>query len=233
MKTFCIIPTYNEKDNISRLIEALFHFQYEDFTVLVVDDNSPDGTGEEVEKLRGTHPTLQIIHRREKLGLGTAYVEGFQKALTEGAERIIQMDADWSHDPKYIPLILEALKEADLVLGSRYIPGGGIENWSAVRKAISRFGNLYARAILRVSVKDLTGGFKCYRRKALEAIGLDGLSSVGYNFQIETTYKAYKKGFRVREIPIVFTERKLGQSKFNIRIILESFWKVIKLAYGK
>ena len=229
MKIYIIIPTYNEKKNIEKLIRQIFNLGIKNLCVLVVDDNSPDGTGEAVEDIKKEFSSLDIIHREKKLGLGTAYVAGFTKALSEGADFIFEMDADFSHDPSYISKILEAASENDLVLGSRYIPGGGVKNWNFFRRCISRFGNLYAQIILSVPIKDLTGGFKCYKRKVLEVIDLGSLSSVGYNFQIETTYKAYKRGFRIKEIPIVFTERTQGKSKFHITIMLESFWKVILL----
>ncbi len=229
MKIYIIIPTYNEKNNIEKLLRLIFSLGIKNLWVLVVDDNSPDGTGEAVEALKKEFPFLDIIHREKKLGLGTAYVAGFTRVLREGADLIFEMDADFSHDPNYIPKILEATNECDLVLGSRYTPGGGVKNWNFFRRLISRFGNLYAQIILSVPIKDLTGGFKCYTRKILETIELESLSSIGYNFQIETTYKAYKRGFRIKEIPIIFTERAQGKSKFNIAIILESFWKVIVL----
>lgn len=231
MKIYIIIPTYNEKNNIEKLVRQIFSIGIKDVWVLVVDDDSPDGTSETVEELKKEFPFLDVIHREKKLGLGTAYVAGFSRALKEGAEYIFEMDADFSHDPKYIPRFLEAIRGADLVLGSRYVLGGGIRNWNWVRRCISRCGNMYARIILGIPFRDLTGGFKCYRRRVLEDIGLDALSSVGYNFQIETTYRTYKKGFRIIEIPIIFSERTQGKSKFDLRIILESFWKVIRLRF--
>jgi len=229
MKIFIIIPTYNERKNIERLVRQIFSLDIKNLWILVVDDNSPDGTGVAVEALKTEFPFLDIIHRATKLGLGTAYVAGFTKALNNGADYIFEMDSDFSHNPAYIPKILEVAREYDLVLGSRYVIGGGVKNWNFFRRCISRFGNFYAQIILSVPIKDLTGGFKCYKRKVLETIDLGSLSSVGYNFQIETTYKTYKRGFRIKEIPIVFTEREEGKSKFSIIIILESFWKVITL----
>ena len=229
MKIFIIIPTYNERKNIERLVRQIFSLDIKNLWILVVDDNSPDGTGVAVEALKTEFPFLDIIHRATKLGLGTAYVAGFTKALNNGADYIFEMDSDFSHNPAYIPKILEVAREYDLVLGSRYVIGGGGKNWNFFRRCISRFGNFYAQIILSVPIKDLTGGFKCYKRKVLETIDLGSLSSVGYNFQIETTYKTYKRGFRIKEIPIVFTEREEGKSKFSIIIILESFWKVITL----
>lgn len=229
MSVIVVTPTYNEKENLGALVKAVFGLEISGLKMIVVDDNSPDGTGDIAEKLSGIYP-LRVIHRSRKLGLGSAYVFAFQKILQEDRpDFIVQMDADWSHDPIVIPRFLEAIKNCDLVLGSRYIPGGKIENWDFSRKLISRFGNLYARLILGLPYQDLTGGFKCFRREVLENIDLDSLSSVGYNFQIETTYKARQKGYKIVEIPITFTERKFGSSKFNLKIILESFLKVFLL----
>ncbi|KKQ57652.1 MAG: Glycosyl transferase family 2 [Parcubacteria group bacterium GW2011_GWA2_38_13] len=233
MKKIIIIPTYNERLNIEALIKKIFDLAIEDLHVLVVDDNSPDGTGELVESRKAQYPHLDIIHREKKEGLGRAYVAGFKKALSDGADLIFEMDADFSHSPKYIPEFLAAIQESDLVLGSRYCRGGGVENWNFTRRMVSRFGNIYARTMLSVPIRDLTGGFKCYKRKVLEAINLNTLESVGYNFQIETTYKAYKAGFVIKEIPIIFTERREGKSKFQIKIMLESFLKVLALRFRK
>ncbi|OGY47277.1 MAG: dolichyl-phosphate beta-D-mannosyltransferase, partial [Candidatus Buchananbacteria bacterium RIFCSPHIGHO2_02_FULL_38_8] len=180
-----------------------------------------------------SNPKLDILHRQEKAGLGPAYVAGFKEAIVRGADYIFEMDADLSHNSKYIPEFLEAIKDHDLVLGSRYIKGGGTENWNWLRKLVSQAGNIYARLILGLPFKDITGGFKCYHREVLEKIGLGDLSSVGYNFQIETTYKVYKLGFKIVEIPIIFTERAEGKSKFNFKIIRESFWQVLKLRFKK
>lgn len=232
-KTYIIIPTYNEKNNIGKLLGQIFALRIEDLNILVVDDNSPDGTGKLIDKLKINNPKLDILHRQEKGGLGPAYIAGFKKALEQGADYIFEMDADLSHDPKHIPEFLKAINDYDLVLGSRYVEGGGVKNWNLTRRLISRFGNIYARLILNLSVKDLTGGYKCYRRKVLEGINLDNLSSVGYNFQIETTYRAYKKGFKIFEVPIVFSERIEGKSKFDFKIILESFWRVLLLRLKK
>lgn len=230
-KIFIIIPTYNEKENLIKLLPQIFDLKIEGLNVLVVDDNSPDGTGQLVEEMKAGNLRLDILHRQSKAGLGTAYIAGFKEALKREADYIFEMDADLSHDPKYIPDFLNAIKEADLVLGSRYIKNGGVKNWNFFRLQISKFGNIYARIILGVKIRDLTGGFKCYRRKVLETIGLDDLSSVGYNFQIETTYKTLKSNYRIKETPIIFTDRLVGQSKFNFKIILESFWKVAQLRF--
>lgn len=231
IQTHLVIPTYNEKENITKLLPKIFSLPLEGLHVLIVDDRSPDGTGEAAEQLRTTYPNLTVIHRPQKAGLGTAYVAGFKAALARGAEFIFEMDADFSHDPAYIPQLLEAANHADLVIGSRYVPGGGVSNWNWPRRLISRFGNGYARIVLGLPYRDLTGGFKCYRRAVLEKIDLDRLSSVGYNFQIETTYKAHRLGVRVIEVPIVFVERAEGTSKFDFKIMIESFWKVILLKF--
>lgn len=232
-KSVAIIPTYNEKGNIEVLLENIFSLNLPDFFVLVVDDNSPDGTGRLVENLKSRFANLDILHRKEKGGLGPAYVAGFKAALAAGADYIFEMDADLSHDPAYLPEFLKVVASADLVLGSRYIRGGGVKNWNFFRRLISRGGNIYARLILGLPYHDLTGGFKCYRRRVLEAIRLDDLSSVGYNFQIEGTYKTHLAGFKIKELPIVFTERRSGESKFNFKIMLESFYKIIQLKFGK
>lgn len=231
MSIIVVTPTYNEKENLGALVEAVFGLGILGLKMVVVDDNSPDGTGKLAEELSKVYP-LQVIHRPQKAGLGSAYTSAFKKILQEDRpDFIVQMDADLSHDPAAIPQFLEAIKNCDLVLGSRYILGGKIENWEFSRKLISRFGNLYARLVLGLPYRDLTGGFKCFRREVLENIDLDSLSSVGYNFQIETTYKAHQMGYKIVEVPITFTERKFGSSKFNLKIILESFFKVLLLKF--
>jgi len=229
LKFVIVIPTYNEKANLEKLLPQIFALPLENLSVLIVDDNSPDGTGQFAEQLSAGEPRVKVLHRPQKAGLGRAYIAGFKQALAGGADYILEMDADLSHDPKYLPAILAAAANCDLVLGSRYVRGGGVSNWNLTRRLISRFGNIYARLILSLPYHDLTGGFKCYRRAVLENIGLDDLSSVGYNFQIETTYQAHLKGYRICEVPIVFTERAEGQSKFDFKIMLESFWKVLRL----
>lgn len=229
MSIVVVTPTYNEKENLGVLVKAVFDLGIPGIKMIVVDDNSPDGTGKLAEELSKIYP-LQVVHRAKKSGLGSAYVLAFKKILQEyGPDFIVQMDADLSHDPVVIPRFLEVIKSCDLALGSRYIPGGKIENWGFLRKLISRFGNIYARLVLGLPYRDLTGGFKCFRREVLENMDLDSLSSVGYNFQIETTYKAHRKGYKIVEIPITFTERKSGSSKFNLKIVLESFFKVLLL----
>lgn len=227
MSAVIVVPTYNEKDNLPPLLKKIFDLKIFDLKVLVIDDNSPDRTGAIADELAKQF-SVKVIHRPSKLGLGMAYIEAFKEVLLESdAEYIFEMDADLSHDPAVIPQFLEKIKDCDLVLGSRYIVGGRIENWDFTRRLVSRAGNFYARIVLGLPYRDLTGGYKCYRRKVIEALDLDKLSSVGYNFQIETTYLAHKKGFKICEIPITFTERKSGVSKFNLGIILESFWKVL------
>ena len=229
-----IVPTYNERENISLLAEKIFSLHVSNVHLLVVDDNSPDGTAAVAENLANRYP-IAVLKRQKKEGLGRAYCEAFRYALAvfPHATHIIQMDADLSHDPADIPLLLKTAHDADLVLASRYVPEGSIKNWHWMRKLVSRFGNVYARWALWLPYRDLTGGFKCWRREALAALDLGAFSSLGYNFQIETTYQAHKKGFRIHEVPITFTERKTGTSKFNIWIILESFWNVLKMRFQK
>ena len=194
--------------------------------VLVIDDNSPDGTGELADRLAAELDAVEVLHRPRKEGLGPAYLAGFRRALELGAELVVEIHCDFSHDPADVPRLLDAAKDADLVLGSRYVPGGGVENWGAVRRAISAGGSLYSRLLLGVPVRDLTGGFKCFRRVVLETIDLDAIGSRGYAFQIETTYRALRHGFRVREIPIRFVDRESGGSKMSRSIVLEAIWKV-------
>jgi len=227
-----ILPTYNERENLERFVEKL----REVFTanglsgrIMVVDDNSPDGTGRIADSLAERCQNLAVIHRQEKQGIGPAYISGFKQALTTDTRYIFEMDCDFSHDPANIPAFLKAIEDADLVLGSRYVPGGRVENWGLIRRLISRWGGLYARLVLGVPVNDLTGGNKCFRREVLEALDLDAVSSQGYGFQIEMTYRAVRKGFRVKEIPITFTDRQLGQSKMSKRIVLEAVLLVWKL----
>jgi dolichol-phosphate mannosyltransferase len=195
-------------------------------SVLVIDDNSPDGTGELADRLAQELAYVQVLHRKRKEGLGPAYLAGFRQALADGAELILEMDCDFSHDPADVPRLIDATRDADLVLGSRYVHGGSIRNWGLARRAVSAGGSLYARVLLGVGVRDLTGGFKCYRRTVLETIDLDAISSRGYAFQIETTYRALRKGFRVVEVPIAFVDREHGGSKMSKGIVLEAIWKV-------
>jgi dolichol-phosphate mannosyltransferase len=227
-----IVPTYNERDNLAGLVSAVraeLDAVAPDHTVLVVDDSSPDGTGELADRLAEDDPHVEVLHRAEKQGLGRAYVAGFRHALAGGAELIVEMDADFSHDPAYLPQMLEAAQDADLVLGSRYVQGGDVRNWGPLRRVVSRGGCWYARSLLGTEVRDLTGGFKCFRREVLEALDLDHIRSQGYAFQVELTYRALQLGFRVKEVPIVFTDRRVGQSKMSRRIVLEAMWTVPSL----
>ena len=194
--------------------------------VLVIDDNSPDGTGRLADRLAQELDYVDVLHRPRKEGLGPAYIAGFRRALEDGAERILEMDCDFSHDPKDVPRLIDATEDADLALGSRYVDGGEVADWGVVRRAISAAGSLYARRLLSVQVRDLTGGFKCYRRTVLETIDLDAIDSKGYAFQIETTYRAMRAGFRVVEVPIRFADREAGGSKMSGAIVLEAVWKV-------
>jgi dolichol-phosphate mannosyltransferase len=195
-------------------------------SVLVIDDNSPDGTGQLADRLAEELDGVEVLHRERKEGLGPAYLAGFRRALTDGAELVLEMDCDFSHDPADVRRLIAATDGADLALGSRYVEGGSVGNWGLVRRAVSSGGSLYARILLGVPVRDLTGGFKCYRRAVLEAIDLDAISSKGYAFQIETTYRALRAGFRVVEVPIRFVDREEGGSKMSRRIVLEAIWKV-------
>lgn len=227
-----ILPTYNERENLENFVGSLqrvFKDNGLKGRILVVDDNSPDGTGEIADRLAGEYDNLSVLHRSHKQGLGPAYIAGFKEALAGDTRFIFEMDSDFSHDPAYVPAFLEAVEDADLVLGSRYVPGGRVENWGAMRRMISRGGGLYARFILGVPVNDLTGGLKCFRREVLDSIDLDSVSSHGYGFQIEVTYRALQKGFRVTEIPITFSDRQKGQSKMSNRIVLEAALLVWKL----
>jgi dolichol-phosphate mannosyltransferase len=220
--TVCL-PTYNERENLERMVRALGDHGVR---VLVVDDNSPDGTGEIADRLASELDYVSVLHRPHKDGLGPAYLAGFRRALADGAEFVLEMDCDFSHDPADVPRLLAAAGDADLVLGSRYVPGGAIPNWGFIRRFISRGGCVYAQAWLQTRLRDLTGGFKCYRRRVLETIDLDAIESKGYAFQIETTYRALRKGFRVVEVPITFVDREEGGSKMSRAIVVEAVWKV-------
>ncbi len=220
-----IFPTYNEKENIERIINAVLG-QDDSIEVLVVDDNSPDGTGQIVDKLAAANQRIHILHREKKEGLGRAYIAGFKWAIERKYDYIFEMDADFSHGPDYIPNFLEAIKENDLVIGSRYISGVNVINWPMSRLLLSYFANVYTRIITGLPVRDATGGFKCFRRQALEAIPLDSIKSNGYIFQIELSLRIWKKGMRLKEIPIVFVDRRLGASKMSKKIVREAIWKV-------
>jgi dolichol-phosphate mannosyltransferase len=226
--TVCL-PTYNERENLEPMLRALGDVLPEGGRVLVIDDASPDGTGALADALSEKLANVDVLHRTEKQGLGPAYLDGFRRALADGADFVLEMDCDFSHDPRDVPRLIDACEQADLALGSRYVPGGKIPNWGLVRRAISRGGNLYAQALLGLRYRDLTGGFKCYRRSVLETIDLDAIDSKGYAFQIETTYRALRSGFRVVEVPISFVDRETGHSKMSRGIVLEGVWKVPRL----
>jgi len=224
VKATVCLPTYNERENLERMLRAL---EPHDVRVLVIDDGSPDGTGELADRLARELGFVDVLHRAKKEGLGRAYVDGFRRALAAGAELVVSMDCDFSHDPADLPKLIEACERgADLALGSRYVPGGSIPNWGVVRRAISAGGNIYARTVLTSPIHDLTGGFKCYRRVVLETIDLDAVDARGYAFQIETTYRALRAGFHVVEVPIRFVDREHGGSKMSRAIVLEAAWRV-------
>ncbi|TAM37169.1 polyprenol monophosphomannose synthase [bacterium] len=231
-KKVVVIPTYNEIKNISKLILELLSLDG-NFDILVVDDNSPDGTGQEVERLSGLHKEVNILHRPGKLGMGRAYIDGFKWALMRNYELICEMDADFSHSPRDLLRLLDAINDSDLCIGSRYIENGGVVNWPVWRQVLSRTANLYTRLVTSMPVKDVTSGFKCFRRRVLESISLDKIRSEGYSFQIEMHYKVLKKGFNVKEIPIIFVDRQHGKSKISKKIIIEAFFTVWKLVFSK
>ena len=229
-----ILPTYNEAENIERIVAAALPRLEEtglEHRVLVVDDGSPDGTGEIADRLASENPAVEVLHRTSKDGIGPAYLAGFCHALSGGADLLMEMDSDFSHDPADIPRLVAAAADADLVLGSRYVPGGGVTDWGLVRRLISRGGSLYAKLILGLPVNDLTGGFKCFRRAVLERLDLHAVDADGYGFQIEMTYRAIRAGFTVEEVPIVFRDRRAGTSKMSAKIAVEAFWKVPLLRF--
>jgi dolichol-phosphate mannosyltransferase len=228
-----VLPTYNEATNIERLVTAVRAKLPAPAQVLIVDDNSPDGTGEIAARLAEEDGAIHCLHRPAKEGLGPAYIAGFREALAGGAGLVVEMDADFSHDPAYLPRLLAAAERADVVIGSRYVPGGGVRDWGALRRGISRGGSAYARFVLGVGVRDLTGGFKCFRREVLEAIDLDSVRSLGYAFQVEMTYRAIELGFDVAEVPIVFRDRQAGSSKMSRSIVAEAIWRVPMLRFGR
>jgi dolichol-phosphate mannosyltransferase len=231
-RTLLLIPTYNERDNLAQL-SAQIHDSLPAADILVIDDNSPDGTGQLADELAAKHPYVQVLHRAGKLGLGSAYIAGFRHALAAGYDYVFEMDADFSHDPCYLPSMLGAAMDgADVVIGSRRVPGGGTENWGLARQLISAGGSLYARTILGLPIRDLTAGFKCFRRHVLSAIELSAVRSNGYSFQIEMTYRAIQKGFKVVEVPIVFVDRRAGQSKMSRQIFIEAMGMVWRLRLG-
>ena len=223
MKAVVCLPTYNERENLERMLDALAD---KGVAVLVIDDNSPDGTGELADRLAAGHSHVEVLHRPRKEGLGPAYLAGFRRALAEGAELVLEMDADFSHDPADVPRLVAAASDADLVLGSRYVEGGAVGNWGHIRRFVSSGGSWYARVLLGVEVRDMTCGFRCYRRAVLETLDLDAIASQGYVFQIESTYRTLRAGFRVVEVPITFVDREHGGSKMSRSIVLEAIWKV-------
>jgi dolichol-phosphate mannosyltransferase len=221
--TVVCLPTYNERDNVERMVRTLGEH---DVRVLVIDDDSPDGTGQIADRLGAELDYVDVLHRARKEGLGPAYLAGFRHALAEGADLIIEMDCDFSHDPADVPRLIAACAEADLVIGSRYVEGGSVGNWGPLRRFVSAGGSWYARHVLGVPIRDLTAGFKCYRREVLERIELDTITAKGYAFQIETTYRTLQSGFRVREVPVAFVDRVEGGSKMSKAIVLEAVWRV-------
>jgi dolichol-phosphate mannosyltransferase len=232
-----ILPTYNEAENVEAILtaagEVLAAASPDGFRILVVDDGSPDGTGRLADAMAERHEWVQVLHRTEKGGIGPAYLAGFDHALEAGAGYVMEMDSDFSHDPADLARLLEAARGgADLVLGSRYVPGGGVADWGPVRRFISEGGSTYARIVLGLDVKDLTGGFKCFRREVLEAISFDEVRSRGYAFQVELTYRAVQAGFKVEEVPITFRDRDLGTSKMSWKIVAEAMWLVPLLRFG-
>ena len=226
MRATVCLPTYNELENLEPMVRALANVLREGDRMLVIDDNSPDGTGKVADRLAAELPWVGVLHRPGKEGLGPAYIAGFRRALADGAELVLEMDCDFSHDPKDVPRLLAGAENADVVLGSRYVKGGGVRNWGFARRFVSEGGSTYARIILGLHVRDLTGGFKCFRRKVLETIPLERIDARGYAFQIETTYRAARAGFSIVEVPIVFVDREVGHSKMSRTIVLEAVWRV-------
>jgi dolichol-phosphate mannosyltransferase len=227
-----VLPTFDEAENLEPFVGAVLTKLPPSSRILIVDDNSPDGTGEIADRLAAEHESVAVLHRPGKEGLGPAYIAGFRVALVAGAGLILEMDSDFSHAPAYLPRLLDAAERADLVIGSRYVPGGGVGDWGAVRRAISRGGSAYARRVLGVGVRDLTGGFKCFRREVLEAIDLNAVRTRGYAFQVELTYRAIELGFEVVEVPIVFRDRRVGASKMSRSIVVEAIFELPLLRFG-
>jgi dolichol-phosphate mannosyltransferase len=226
MRSLIVIPTYNEIENIQSMAQAVLAAVGNDVDLLIVDDNSPDGTGKYVDTLASQNKRVHVLHREKKMGLGTAYVNGFRWGLEKGYDSMIEMDADFSHHPRYLPQMLELLKSNDVVIGSRYVMGGGTVNWGIGRKILSRGGSIYSRMILGATIRDFTGGFNGWRKKAIEAVDLGSLRSDGYSFQIELKYRAFLRGFKIAEFPIIFEDRKVGKSKMNRRIVFEALLRV-------
>jgi dolichol-phosphate mannosyltransferase len=233
--TWLVVPTYNEAENVEPFVRQVLPRLASaagEHRVLIVDDSSPDGTGEIADRLAAELDSVEVLHRVEKDGLGRAYAAGFERALAEGAELVMQMDVDFSHDPKHIPSLIAAAADADLVIGSRYVAGGGVTDWGLARRLLSRGGSWYARKVLGVPVRDLTGGFKCFRRDLLEGLSGSGFQTAGFGFQVEVTYRAIRAGARVREVPIRFRDRQVGDSKMSYRIVVEALWRVLELRLG-
>jgi dolichol-phosphate mannosyltransferase len=231
MKTLIIIPTYDEVENLRPLLEAIFSFVPQT-DILIVDDNSPDGTGELADSIASEDSRVHVLHRSGKLGLGTAYIAGFKYAIAYGYDAAFEMDADFSHDPRYLPNFLQAIEHADLVIGSRYVRGGETPNWPFVRRFLSGGGNIFARFMLGIPVHDCTAGFRCYRREVLESIDLDTIQSEGYAFQVELAYRVRRQGFKIVEIPIIFVDRIVGTSKMSRKIVIEALAYVMRTRLG-
>ena len=233
LKKFIVVPTYNEKDNLPILVDALFKLNVENLHILIVDDNSPDGTGEIADEIKEKNPgDVSVIHRKGKLGLGTAYITGFKYSLDQGADQIVQMDADFSHNPEKVTELIDRLKESDMALGSRYVKGGSLdEDWAFWRKGLSSFGNLYTRLILGMPIKDVTGGFRAWKKETLEGIPLERVKSQGYAFQIEMAYITHLKGYSISEVPIYFADRSRGDSKMSIKIQMEAARRVWSILF--
>jgi dolichol-phosphate mannosyltransferase len=232
MKTLIIIPTYNERENLQPLLQGVFSFA-PTTDVLIVDDNSPDGTGQLADEIAEQNTQVRVLHRAGKLGLGTAYIAGFKYAIEHTYDAAFEMDADFSHDPRYLPDFLKAIQHADLVIGSRYVPGGATPNWTLLRRIISGGGNIYTRLLLWIPIHDCTAGFRCYRREVLESIDLDSITSQGYAFQIELLYRVRQQGFNIVETPIIFMDRRVGKSKMSRKIFLEGLTYVLRARFSK
>ncbi|HZO70875.1 MAG TPA: polyprenol monophosphomannose synthase [Ktedonobacteraceae bacterium] len=232
MKTLIIIPTYNEVENLQPLLQEIFSYVPQTH-ILIVDDNSPDGTGQLADQIHSEDPRVHVLHREGKLGLGTAYIAGFKYAIAHDYDAAFEMDADFSHDPRYLPEFLQAIEQADLVIGSRYIQGGGTPNWSPIRRVISGCGNIFARFMLGIPVHDCTAGYRCYRREVLQRIDLDTIQSQGYAFQVELAYRVMRQDFKIVEIPIIFMDRRIGKSKMSRKIVIEAFAYVLRTRFSK
>ncbi|MGB9736462.1 MAG: polyprenol monophosphomannose synthase [bacterium] len=231
MRMLVIIPTYNEAENIEQLLHEVLTY-LPDTEVLVIDDNSPDGTGKIVDQLAGSNTHIHVMHRAEKMGMGNAYNQGFRYAIDQGYDVVFEMDADFSHKPSDLPKLLNKLDDNGLVIGSRYVDGGGTVNWGLLRKLISWFGNFYARIILGMHIKDMTGGFRCYNVQALKRVDLDQVKSDGYGFQVEMAYRIKQAGYNIEEVPIIFEDRRAGQSKMSKDIVIEAFIRVLMMRFG-